>query len=79
MIIDHAQRWILNAATTIYEAQISTCSKMGGLQRKKALAKHAVDFAAATNKASPSDCLHPALAELARAAAASATAMSKAT
>ena len=59
---------INQAAATVYEGQIESVLKVGAMQRKRSLAKYASEFKErATDTASPSELVHPALLEVAKA------------
>ncbi len=61
-VCEFATASILQAATTRLECNLVEALKLGGLQRQKFVGQAAKEFANATDKAGPSDHVHPLLA-----------------
>jgi hypothetical protein len=65
-IYQHAQRFLVLCAATMYEAEIASSRSLGSLQKDKALSEYAKAFTSRGDKASPADHIHPALYAIAQ-------------
>lgn len=68
-VLKHSLNTIRTAAATLYEANIHVSLSLGGMQRRKALGKHAQSFVSDYEGANPADWIHPVLIEAAKKAA----------